>query len=252
MIGDGGEEVFERERGGGFWCIHTHIPFSNTHTHALKQDLAAFGDGAVVTTPSPSPHTHQGQKEEEEDPAASIAGELALDALATLVHEEMMVASSSASAASSSSLEEVGVVRVRVCVCVGDYRGGFWKCIYIFRTTHPPNPPPTHTATRPPPPPPVHDHRRRLRPIRGRRPQPHHHQQHHHQQTRPPPLAAPGGRNRGPRPPPRHPAIHLSHKDVGASHPLPPLRHGAATRGALLRGRLALRPADHARGGQGE
>ena len=41
-----------------------------------------------------------GEEEQGQDPSASIAEELALDALATLVHEEMLAPSSSALAAS--------------------------------------------------------------------------------------------------------------------------------------------------------
>ena len=55
-----------------------------------------------------------------------------------------------------------------VCVCVGDYRREFCKCVYIYECnapSHHPSPPHTHSDTpttttttgpRPPPPPPTH------------------------------------------------------------------------------------------------
>lgn len=69
---------------------------SDPHTLHLtpQQDVAPFGEVAVVTSSTPMPRQQQQppaeEEEEEEDTSAGIAEELALDALATLVHEEML------------------------------------------------------------------------------------------------------------------------------------------------------------------
>ncbi len=63
------------------------------------QDVAPFGEVAVVTTSTPTAVAHgQGGGGGEEDACSSIAEELALDALATLVHEEMMSSSGTGAA----------------------------------------------------------------------------------------------------------------------------------------------------------
>lgn len=85
----------------GIVRVHRH---SLTHT---LQDVAPFGELAVVTTSSaPTPQTQQA--EEGEQWQDSIAEELVLDALATLVHEEMLASSSSSSSSSASASYGVG------------------------------------------------------------------------------------------------------------------------------------------------
>lgn len=78
-----------------------------------------------MTTPSATTASHHhpppGREQQEEDPAASIAEELALDALATLVHEEMMSPSSAslgASAAASAADEVSKFVRCWGVACL--------------------------------------------------------------------------------------------------------------------------------------